>query len=233
MQNIFILTGAGISAPSGLQTFRGDEGLWNGHRLEDVATPYAFEDNPNLVNTFYNERRSDLSSVKPNAAHIALTDLFESERLNSILVTQNVDNLHERGGIENVIHMHGELKKARCVDCWHITSWYGDLSIGDMCPNCNGKLRPHIVWFGESPFDLHIIDRRLKDCDLFLSIGTSGQVAPASNFVEIAKEHGAKTIEFNLEETAISEHFDECLTGDIIETLPMWIDSFLSIKLSE
>ena len=233
MKNVFILTGAGISAPSGIQTFRGDDGLWNGHRIEEVATPYAFEDNPNLVHEFYNQRRSDLSSVKPNEAHIALSGLFENEYINSTLVTQNVDDLHERGGVEEVLHMHGELKKARCVDCWGITKWFGDLSVGDMCPTCNGKLRPHIVWFGEGPFDLHLIDRHLKSCDLFLAIGTSGQVTPASGFVEKAKEHGAKTIEFNLEETSISKHFDECITGDVSETLPMWIEAFLAGQLSK
>lgn len=234
-KHIFILTGAGISAPSGIQTFRGSNGLWNGYNVEEVATPYAFEDNPNLVHNFYNDRRDDIRAKKPNAAHLALGELFEASKgmcENEIdtqitLVTQNIDDLHERGGFEETIHMHGEIFKKRCVDCWNVEDSNGDTSVGDLCSNCNGKIRPHIVWFGESPFDMVGINRCLKKCDLFISIGTSGQVAPASEFVEIAHRHGARTMEFNMERTAISQHFDDVVVGDVVETVPDWVSRFL------
>ena len=227
MHRVFILTGAGISAPSGIQTFRGDDGLWNGHHIEDVATPYAFETNPHLVHEFYNQRRQELALVQPNAAHRALSRLFASPDIHLNLVTQNVDDLHERGGVEEVLHMHGELCKARCVDCWETIDWYSDLSMDQLCLNCNGKMRPHIVWFGETPFDLPLINRCLQSCDTFLAIGTSGMVYPASEFVQTAHAHGAETLEFNLETTAISEHFDLCVTGDVTTTIPEWVNNFL------
>lgn len=236
IRHIFVMTGAGVSAPSGIQTFRGSDGLWNGHKVEEVATPWAFEENPNRVHEFYNDRRDDMRSKKPNAAHLALGRLYEATcgmssetelDIDCTLITQNIDDLHERGGVEQLVHMHGDIYSRRCVDCWHIEEHRGNTSVGDMCPHCSGKIRPHIVWFGESPFGMEGINLCLEKCDLFVSIGTSGLVAPACNFVEIAKENGAQTLEFNLERTAISHHFDECVLGDVTDTVPQWIDRLI------
>jgi len=220
---IFILTGAGISAPSGIQTFRASDGLWNGHRVEEVATPKGFELNPNLVLDFYNKRRADLFNVQPNSAHEALANYAKSEDYDLTLVTQNVDDLHERGGVKDVIHMHGELRKIRCQGCSQVFEWYEDLILSDKCESCGEKMRPHIVWFGEIPFQMQEIYEALEQCDLFLCIGTSGNVYPAADFVNIARTKGAHTVEFNLEKTSISGSFDECIIGDVVETVSKWV----------
>ena len=221
MKRIFVLTGAGISAPSGIQTFRGSDGLWNGYRVEEVATPEAFDANPSMVYDFYNARRSGLFEVQPNAAHRAIARLAKSADVT--VVTQNVDDLHERGGASSVVHMHGELRKVRCLDCGEVVLWDTDLTSSDCCPRCQGRMRPDIVWFGEIPYGLDQIEAELRRCDLFLCIGTSGNVYPANDFVRFAKRHGAYAIEFNLESTMISDSFDECVTGDVVETVPEWV----------
>ena len=191
-QNIVILTGAGISAESGVQTFRGAGGLWEGERVEDVATPQAFKADPQKVQRFYNLRRAGLKSIKPNAAHEALARLEENHKGKVLLITQNVDDLHERAGSKSLIHMHGELMKARCLHCHTVLPWNDDINPQDICPSCQSQncLRPHIVWFGEMPFAMAEIDAALAKCDLFLSIGTSGHVYPAAGFIETIRYYG-------------------------------------------
>jgi len=183
LSNIVILTGAGISAESGLATFRGSDGLWEGHRVEDVATPEAFRRDPALVQAFYDARRARLAGVEPNAAHIALARLDAEWPGELLIVTQNVDDLHERAGARRLIHMHGELKSAWCLACDARTAWELELSTGPACPSCGerGSLRPDIVWFGEMPYAMDLIDEALRKADLFVSIGTSGAVYPAAS----------------------------------------------------
>lgn len=230
-KNIVILTGAGISAESGIKTFRDCNGLWEDHDVMEVASPGGFNRNPELVHKFYNQRRSQLLSeeVKPNEAHYALAKL-ESEFNGEItIITQNVDNLHERAGNKNIIHMHGELIKMRCIETGKVLIWKKELSEKDKCPCCLkiGNLRPHIVWFGEYPLHLDTIEKKLQDCDLFISIGTSGQVYPAAMFVNIAKLNGVKTIEANIEETNISENFDHHLIGPASKVITKLVDEIL------
>ncbi|MCG8394488.1 MAG: NAD-dependent protein deacylase, partial [Pseudomonadales bacterium] len=214
-ENIVILTGAGISAESGIRTFRAADGLWEDHRVEDVATPEAFMRNPTLVQQFYNKRREQLLSpaIQPNAAHQALARLEDAfPDGNVLLITQNVDDLHERAGSRNLIHMHGELLKGRCQTNGGLVEIDHDLSPTLPCPLCGhaGCLRPHVVWFGEMPLEMDTIYQALALCDRFISIGTSGNVYPAAGFVEEANRHGAHTIELNLEPsqqlTAFAEH---------------------------
>ena len=209
-----VLTGAGISAESGLSTFRDNNGLWDNHHVEDVATPEAFDRDPALVHRFYNLRREALNSVRPNAAHEALV-VVEKQCESFLLVTQNVDDLHERAGSENLLHMHGELLKKRCVQCHQITTQFKEISIDTRCENCEriGTLRPHIVWFGEMPLYMDEIMLALMQCDLFVSIGTSGTVYPAAGFVEIANQSGAHTVEINLEPSEQNSHFNQSLHG--------------------
>lgn len=230
-QNIVILTGAGISAESGIQTFRASDGLWEGHRIEEVATPEGFEANPQLVQDFYNARRAQLNSgtVHPNAAHKALAELEQHSAANVLLVTQNVDDLHERAGSRQLIHMHGELNKVRCSHNEEVFEWKGELAVDEVCPCCGerGTLRPHIVWFGEMPFQMERIYDALMKCDLFLSIGTSGNVYPAAGFVEVAAEAGAHTVELNIESTLINEHFNEFVNGPASEVVPVYVDNIL------
>ncbi|HEX9082682.1 MAG TPA: NAD-dependent deacylase, partial [Holophagaceae bacterium] len=196
---LVVLTGAGISAESGLRTFRDADGLWERHRVEDVATPEAFARNPALVYRFYNERRRALPDVSPNAAHQALARLESAWPGDFLLVTQNVDDLHERAGSRNLIHMHGELRKARCLACRAILPWPDDLEAEDRCPHCtHGRLRPHIVWFGERPLEMDRIFAALDRCTRFVAIGTSGHVYPAAGFVE-AVGPACRTLELNLE----------------------------------
>lgn len=217
-QRIVVLTGAGISAESGVNTFRDNDGLWENHRLEDVATPQAFERNPQLVQRFYNERRAQLAHVKPNAAHSALAE-FEQEFLNQpghefLLVTQNVDNLHERAGSRNLRHMHGELTLSHCLLCGNIARQSDDITEDSQCPSCNAEgLRPHIVWFGEMPLYMEEIYNALEQCDLFISIGTSGHVYPAAGFVDVARQCGATTIEINPEPSQVNNLFDQHIQG--------------------
>jgi NAD-dependent deacetylase len=223
---IVILTGAGISAESGLKTFRDSGGLWEGHNVSDVATPAAFLRNPALVQRFYDERRQQLGTVQPNAAHEALARLEARFGDELLLVTQNVDDLHERAGSKNLLHMHGELLSALCLTCGERHGWQGTLADGPACPACGrATLRPDIVWFGEMPYHMDMIEAVLDSCDVFAAIGTSGQVYPAAGFVGVAAAAGARTIEFNLAATA--PLFTEHREGPATVTVPEWVDSLL------
>ena len=230
IKTIVILTGAGISAESGLATFRGPDGLWEGHRVEDVATPEAFRRDPDLVQAFYDARRERLKGVEPNAAHRALARLDSEWPGGLLIVTQNVDDLHERAGARRLLHMHGELASAWCLACDSRMSWQEELGSGPNCPACGeaGRLRPDIVWFGEMPYEMERIDRALMGCDLFVSIGTSGAVYPASGFVQTARYAGARTLELNLEPSLGSVWFDESRTGPAGKLVPEWVDEMLA-----
>ncbi len=224
--NIVILTGAGISAESGLATFRGQDGLWEGHPVEEVASPEGFAANPELVQRFYNLRRAQLATVQPNPAHRALARLQREWTQGTVtLITQNVDDLHERGGSPEVWHLHGELLRARCTQCGGIMEWDEDLTPASKCHRCAraGWLRPHIVWFGEMPLLMDEILGRLVSADVFAAIGTSGKVYPAAGFVRQARR--ARTIEFNLEQSAVSGDFHEARLGPATETVPAWVDA--------
>jgi NAD-dependent deacetylase len=226
--NLVILTGAGVSAESGVPTFRASDGLWEGHRVEAVATPEGFAADPALVQAFYNQRRRHLANVHPNAAHRALADLAARWNGDFLLVTQNVDDLHDRAHAETppaagfeLIHMHGDLKKARCTASGVVCDWTGDLEPDHASPHHpKGVLRPHIVWFGEIPLQMPRIERALEQCDLFVSIGTSGAVYPAAGFVELARLTGARTVEINLEPTQGARLFDEGVYGPATEAVP-------------
>ncbi|NVJ97698.1 MAG: NAD-dependent deacylase [Alphaproteobacteria bacterium] len=229
-QNIVILTGAGVSAESGVRTFRDNDGLWEEHRVEDVATPEAFARDPNLVQRFYNLRRAQLGTVEPNPAHRAIARLQAEHDGMVTIVTQNVDDLHERGGAREVIHMHGELKQVRCVHCGMVHAWQGDCTQGTECPSCGAKpaLRPNIVWFGEMPFHMDLIYSRLRACDLFISVGTSGNVYPAAGFVaEVRRLEVAHTIEVNLEPSAGVSYFEECRHGPAGTLMPGLVDELI------
>ncbi|TDR16323.1 Sir2 family NAD+-dependent deacetylase [Marinicella litoralis] len=221
-----VLTGAGVSAESGLSTFRDNNGLWDNHRVEDVATPEAFDRNPELVHQFYNQRRAALSTVVPNTAHMALAKV-ENRSESFLLVTQNVDDLHHRAGSENLLHMHGELLKKRCVQCHEISSQQSDLTLESICGHCErvGTLRPHIVWFGEMPLYMDEIMLALMQCDLFVSIGTSGTVYPAAGFVEIANQSGAHTVELNLEPSDQNSQFQQSIHGPASQVVPKFFES--------
>lgn len=230
IRNIVILTGAGVSAESGVPTFRGPDGLWEGHHVEDVATPQAFRRDPELVQSFYDQRRAALARVQPNAAHHALARLDADWPGDLLLVTQNVDDLHERAGSKRLLHMHGELKSAWCLSCDRRNPWEGPLSEDPACPACNarGHLRPDIVWFGEMPYDMDRIDRALSSADLFISIGTSGNVYPAAGFVDLARHSGAHTLELNLDPSMTSTRFDESRLGPAGTLVPSLVESLLS-----
>jgi NAD-dependent deacetylase len=230
--SIVVLTGAGISAESGLPTFRGEDGLWMGWRLEEVATPEAFARQPDVVQRFYDLRRRHLLSpgVAPNAAHLALVELERRWAGRVLIVTQNIDDLHERAGAKSLIHMHGELLKARCTRCGAVCEWRADLGGAHACPGCAaaGTLRPHVVWFGEMPLALEAIYPALAACDLFIAIGTSGQVYPAAGFVEEVRRHGrAHTVEINLEPGALNSRFAEHRRGPASELVPRYIEELL------
>ena len=226
---IVVLTGAGLSAESGLSTFRDKDGIWAKHDLNDVATPEAFERNPVLVQEFYNARRQGLKAAKPNAAHHALAELEEKHPADMLIVTQNIDNLHEIAGSEHLIHMHGELFKALCTRCRSRQDWRDDISVETPCPNCGetGGMRPDVVWFGEMPYHMDRIYRALADCDLFLSIGTSGTVYPAANFVAEARAGGAHTVELNLEPSEGVSIFAEAIHGKATEIIPAYVTRLL------
>ena len=227
---LVVLTGAGISAESGLATFRGEDGLWEGHRVEDVATPEAFARDAGLVHNFYNARRAQLAEVQPNAAHLALARL-ESEWLGEfLLVTQNVDDLHERAGSKRLIHMHGQNTVAWCLGCDRRSPWAEPMGEQSSCPECGntGGLRPDIVWFGEIPYAMDRIEDALRECDLFVSIGTSGAVYPAAGFVQTARYCGADTLEMNLEPSQGSLFFRQSRIGPASELVPAWIDELLA-----
>jgi len=228
-ERIVILTGAGISAESGVPTFRGPDGLWEGHRVEDVATPEAFARDPVLVQRFYDARRAALAKVEPNPAHRAIARLDRAFAGELLVVTQNVDDLHERAGAERLLHMHGELKRALCTACRGSFAWEGPLIDGPACPGCGAaRLRPDIVWFGEMPYAMDRIEAALARCDLFVSIGTSGAVYPAAGFVQTARYHGrARTLEINLEPSAGSGWFHEARHGPAGTLVPRWVDEVL------
>ncbi|PSU45144.1 NAD-dependent protein deacylase [Photobacterium frigidiphilum] len=233
-RNIVILTGAGISAESGIRTFRDQDGLWENHHIEDVATPEGYRRDPDLVQNFYNQRRQQLESgtVAPNAAHLALSKL-EAELDGTVtIVTQNIDNLHEMAGSENVIHMHGELLKAQCSGTGQSIHWQGDIKLDDHCHCCQipSPLRPNVVWFGEMPIGMERIHDALLKADLFISIGTSGAVYPAAGFVHEAAMHGAHTIELNLEPSEVQSEFAEKRYGPASKVVPEFIDEILSAK---
>lgn len=259
VRNIVVLTGAGISAESGVPTFRGPDGLWEGHRVEDVATPEAFRRDPELVLDFYDRRREALGRVEPNEAHKALGRLDAAWDGELLIVTQNVDDLHERGGAERVLHMHGELKSGWCLSCDNRTPWLGPmktvspepvegrLSNRDAdfdklspngggqrpaCPSCGeaGHVRPDVVWFGEMPYRMEEIEAALEACDLFVSIGTSGAVYPAAGFVQTARYRGARTLELNLDPSEASHFFDESRMGTAGALVPAWVDDMLAAR---
>ena len=231
--NLVVLTGAGISAESGVPTFRASDGLWCGHRVEDVATPEGYAADPALVQDFYNQRRRQLAEVQPNAAHRALADLAARWEGDFLLVTQNVDDLHDRAleatppaaGFA-LIHMHGELLKGRCTRSGVVMDWTGDMAADEASPNHpDGVMRPHIVWFGEMPLQMERIERALARCDLFVSIGTSGAVYPAAGFVQAARYAGARTVEINLEPTSGARLFDEGVYGPATQAVPAFFDT--------
>ncbi|WP_211824025.1 Sir2 family NAD+-dependent deacetylase [Kistimonas asteriae] len=228
--SVVVLTGAGISAESGLRTFRASDGLWEDHRIEDVATPEGFVRNPALVQDFYNQRRRQLACVEPNAAHRALAEFEQRFDGRFLLVTQNVDDLHERAGSKNLLHMHGELRMARCVVTGEVEPQDGDILPESRCRCCGapGNLRPHIVWFNEMPLYMDTIYEALADCDLFVAIGTSGNVYPAAGFVLEAKQNGAKTILLNLDEADNSSLYDQQLMSAATVTVPLLINQILS-----
>lgn len=219
--SIVILTGAGISAESGINTFRASDGLWENHRIEDVATPEGFKRDPVLVQQFYNARRQQLLSavIKPNAAHLALAELEKEPAVSTLIVTQNIDNLHERAGSKNIIHMHGELLKCFCCLSQKRFNIKTDLNTSSECDCCQqtGSLRPDIVWFGEMPYQMDTIYEAISQCDLFISIGTSGNVYPAAGFVEIANQVGAHTVELNLDPSLTESAFKEKIYGKATE----------------
>ncbi len=231
-RSIVVLTGAGISAESGIKTFRASDGLWEEHRIEDVATPEAFERDPVLVHQFYNQRRQPIldSEVQPNPAHLALAKLERGFAGSFTLVTQNIDNLHEQGGSKNVLHMHGEILKLRCKQTQTLFDCSGSVNTEDLCGCCQqaGNLRPHIVWFGEMPLYMEEIYRALAECDLFVAIGTSGNVYPAAGFVQMANQAGANTLEINLERSSVATDFDKAIYGKAGEVLPSWVDELLA-----
>ena len=229
---IVILTGAGISKESGLETFRDPGGIWSKVRLEDVATPEAFARDPVKCHAFYNMRRERHRSpdVAPNAAHHALVRLEAEWPGEVVVVTQNVDSLHDRAGSKNLLHMHGIYSEARCDACGHVHDWPGDLSVDDVCHGCKkaGALRPNVVWFGETPMHMERITHALSNCDLVISIGTSGNVYPAAGFVAAARRGGIHTAEINLEPSQGASFFDEAHYGPATETVPAYVTALLA-----
>ena len=225
---IVILTGSGISAESGLGTFRDEGGLWSEYDLEEVATPEGFARDPALVHRFYNARRANCLGAAPNAAHAALARLQDFTKGDTVIVTQNIDDLHERGGAQGVIHMHGELLRALCATCGHRWDAPSDMAPEDSCPACGAPAtRPDVVWFGEMPYHMEEIDRHLSTCDLFVAIGTSGAVYPAAGFVMEARRAGARTLELNLEPSDVAGLFHETRQGPASLLVPRWVDEVL------
>lgn len=231
--SIVVLTGAGISKESGLDTFRDADGLWSKVSIEDVATPEAFQRDPVRVHDFYNARRSGLlaGNIRPNAAHEALARLEREWPGEFLLVTQNIDNLHERAGSQKLVHMHGELLKARCLMCAAVCDWREPLSLETACPGCGreGGMRVHVVWFGEMPFQMEEIFQALSACDLFVSIGTSGNVYPAAGFVQEVKLAGSgMAVELNLEHSAGASLFDIGRYGEATRIVPEFVEECLT-----
>ncbi len=230
-RSIVVLTGAGISAESGIQTFRASDGLWEAHKIDEVATPEGFKKDPALVQRFYNSRRQQLlgSDISENAAHVALAKLEATHTGSFTLVTQNIDDLHERAGSQSLVHMHGELLKSRCTSCCTVADCVKDLSVEDHCDHCGtqGSLRPHIVWFGEMPFEMDRIQQALMQCDLFISIGTSGNVYPAAGFAQQAAHAGAHTLQLNLEASNTPGSFNQSFFGPATELVPEVVDKLI------
>lgn len=228
---VVVLTGAGISAESGVPTFRDADGLWEGHRVEEVATPEAFELAPMVVHRFYDARRRALHEVEPNPAHHALAELERHLGDDLLVVTQNIDDLHERAGSTRVLHMHGELLSALCRGCGGRSQWHDDLADLPPCPRCGScELRPDVVWFGEIPYGMNRIEAALGDADLFVSVGTSGAVYPAAGFVQVATAFGARTLELNLEPSAGSLLFQEARHGRAGDLVPAWVAELLGSR---
>lgn len=229
-KSIVILTGAGISAESGVATFRDKDGIWAKVDYRDVATPEGFARDPKRVHEFYNERRRGMSGVEPNAAHRALARLEREFDGDVVLVTQNIDDLHERAGSTNLIHMHGELARILCANCGNRHEWREDLSVDTACPACRTPfyLRPDVVWFGEMPYHMERIFDALGHCDLFISIGTSGNVYPAAGFVQEAAMAGARTVELNLEPSEGATFFQEAIHGRATEIVPAFVERLLA-----
>lgn len=229
-QNIVILTGAGISAESGLATFRSANGLWNNHRVEDVASVEGFQRNPELVHDFYNSLKEEIQKAKPNPAHLSITRL-QQEYPDAVVsvITQNVDTLHEKAGNKNVFHIHGQINQAVCLNCGHILETFGDVSTETVCSACQvqGMMKPNIVFFGENLLCMDEVDPLLRHCDLFISVGTSGVVFPAAAFVQTAKYYGADTIEFTLEPTSNNFYFDKHIYGSAGQTLPPYFNELI------
>lgn len=231
MRNIVILTGAGISAESGLGTFRDEGGLWAQHRIEDVATPEGFARNPALVTAFYNARRAQAATAAQNAAHAALAKLEAAHDGEVLVVTQNVDDLHEKAGSRNVLHMHGALNSALCSACAYRWPIARDMSVGETCPDCSAPTaRPDIVWFGEMPYHMEQIELALSQADLFVAIGTSGNVYPAAGFVQAATAYGAHTLELNLAPSETVSLFAEARFGPATEIVPDWVAGLLGTQ---
>jgi NAD-dependent deacetylase len=227
-RRIVVLTGAGISAESGVPTFRDSDGLWEGHRVEDVATPQGFHRDPDTVHNFYDLRRAALATVEPNPAHLALARLEEALGEDLLVVTQNIDDLHERAGSTRVLHMHGELLSALCETCDGRTRWEHPLLDRPPCPGCGATaLRPDVVWFGEIPYDMERIFDALQSCELFVSVGTSGAVYPAAGFVQAARSYGARTLELNLQPSEGTHFFDEARHGPAGTLVPAWVEELL------
>ncbi|MGV1684684.1 NAD-dependent deacylase [Sphingopyxis sp. NJF-3] len=231
VRNIVVLTGAGVSAESGIDTFRDAGGLWEQHRVEDVATPEAFVRDPDLVHRFYDARRAAIQEKAPNAAHEALARLDAAWPGELLIVTQNVDDLHERAGARRLIHMHGEHLNAWCTACDRRSAWTGPLIDRPGCPACGmaGYLRPDVVWFGEMPYRMEDIYHAINNADLFVSIGTSGAVYPAAGFVREARAAGARTLELNMEPSQGSYWFDEARHGPATALVPAWVEEMLGI----
>ena len=231
-KNIVILTGAGISAESGLATFRSSNGLWNNHRVEDVASIEGFQRNPELVHDFYNELKLEIQKAKPNPAHLAITKLQKEYPAEISVITQNVDTLHEKAGNQDIYHIHGQINQAVCLNCGHILETFGDVTTETTCPQCSiaGMMKPNIVFFGENLLCMDKVEELLRQCDLFISIGTSGVVFPAAAFVQTAKHYGADTIEFTLEPTSNNFYFDKHIYGPAGKTLPAFVDEMINAQ---
>lgn len=227
---ILILTGAGISAESGLATFRSEDGLWNKHRIEDVATIEAYYRNQDYVHDFYNNMKPELWDAKPNKAHLAIAKLQQEYSAEVNIVTQNIDTLHEKAKSNNVYHIHGQINQAVCMNCGNVIETWGDITSETVCPNCHiiGMMKPNIVFFGENLLYMDKVEKLLQTSDLFISIGTSGQVYPAAGFVQTAKYYGADTIEFNLEPTSNNFYFDKHIMGKAGITFPKFVNELIS-----
>ena len=224
---IVFLTGAGISAESGLATFRDTNGLWNNYDAEVVASLHGFQANPSLVHQFYNELRKQMFAAQPNSAHLALTHLQQHSHADIQIITQNIDTLHEKALSQNVWHIHGQINQLRCVKCGKITETWLPWTEHCLCYSCHGKLRPNIVFFGEEIFFSSQIERLLADADLFVAIGTSGTIPPASSFVQDVRKHSSLTVALNLEKPANYRDFDIVIEGKVSKTLPCFIEKLL------